>query len=89
MNGGTCLIADVDYKKLARRVKDRYLDEIVSGLDEAIDRAMAFVKGKGARSIGVDCSAVELLERLIERGITPDALTDQTSAHDPLWILRA
>ncbi len=84
MNGGTCLIADVDYKKLARRVKDRYLDEIVSGLDEAIDRAMAFVKGKGARSIGVDCSAVELLERLIERGITPDALTDQTSAHDPL-----
>jgi urocanate hydratase len=84
MNGGTCLIADVDYTRLARRRKDRYLDEIVSGLDEAIDRAMTFVRGKGARSIGVDCNAVELLERLIERGITPDALTDQTSAHDPL-----
>jgi urocanate hydratase len=84
MNGGVCLIADVDFARLARRVKDRYLDETVTGIDEAIDRALTFSKGRGSRSIGVDCNAVELLERLLERGITPDALTDQTSAHDPL-----
>jgi urocanate hydratase len=84
MNGGTCLIADVDYTRLARRVRDRYLDEIVAGIDEAIDRAVACRDRHEARSIGVDCNAVELLERLIERGLTPDSLTDQTSAHDPL-----
>jgi urocanate hydratase len=84
MNGGVCLIADVDYSRLARRVKDRYLDQTVSGVDEAIDRALACKDAREARSIGVDCNAVELLERLLERGITPDSLTDQTSAHDPL-----
>jgi urocanate hydratase len=84
MNGGTCLIADVDYTRLARRVKDRYLDEIAGGVDEAIDRAVGYAAERKALSVGVDCNAVELLERLMERGITPDCLTDQTSAHDPL-----
>jgi len=84
MNGGTCLIADVDYARLARRVKDRYLDEIVSGVDEAIDRALDHTENRRALSVGVDCNAVELLDRLIERDIAPDLLTDQTSAHDPL-----
>jgi urocanate hydratase len=84
MNGGVCLIADVDYTRLARRVKDRYLDEIVCGVDEAIDRAAGYAREGRAVSVGVDCNAVELLERLVERGITPDALTDQTSAHDVL-----
>jgi len=84
MNGGVCLIADVDYTRLERRVKDRYLDEIVTGIDEAINRANECKDGGEARSIGVDCNAVELLERLLERNITPDSLTDQTSAHDPL-----
>ena len=84
MNGGTCLIADVDYSRLARRLQDRYLDEVVSGVDEAIDRALVLTRDKQAVSVGVDCNAVELLERLLERGVTPDSLTDQTSAHDPL-----
>ncbi|MBL9032398.1 MAG: urocanate hydratase [Phycisphaerae bacterium] len=84
MNDGVCLVADVDYSRLARRVKDRYLDEIVSDIDDAIDRAVAHARARRAVSVGVDCNAVELLERLLERGITPDALTDQTSAHDPL-----
>ena len=82
MNGGTCLIADVDMRCLQRRVKDRYLDSIVNNLDAAIDAAVASTKDKKAISIGVCCNAIELLERLLERGITPDALTDQTSAHD-------
>ena len=84
LNGGTCLIADVDHSRLERRVHDRYLDEIVLDIDEAIDHAVAEAAKKHARSIGVHCNAVELLERLIARNITPDTLTDQTSAHDPL-----
>jgi urocanate hydratase len=84
LNAGTCLIADVDHSRLERRRHDRYLDEIVLDIDDAIDHALAEAAKKHARSIGVHCNAVELLERLIERDITPDVLTDQTSAHDPL-----
>ncbi|MBL8887242.1 MAG: urocanate hydratase [Phycisphaerales bacterium] len=84
MNGGTCLIADVDQTRLDRRVKDRYLDEVAPTLDEAIDRAVKYAKEKKALSVGVCCNAVEMLDRLLARKITPDALTDQTSAHDAL-----
>jgi urocanate hydratase len=56
----------------------------LSSIDRAIDRAMAYAKDKKALSIGVHCNAIELLERLIERNIKVDVLTDQTSAHDPL-----
>ncbi len=89
MNGGVCLIADVDHSRLARRVKDRYLDEIVDGLDNAIDTALKARDQMEAISIGVHCNAVELLGRLIDRNITPDALTDQTSAHDVLHYVPA
>ena len=84
MNGGTCLIADVDPSRLQRRMKDRYLDEIVEDLDEAITCAVEYARQEKALSVGVPCNAVELLERLIERNETPTALTDQTSAHDVL-----
>jgi urocanate hydratase len=84
MNDGVCLIADVDRPALARRVRDRYLDEIVDELDAAIDRGVACAKAGEARSIGVPCNAVELLERLLARRVRVDALTDQTSAHDVL-----
>ena len=84
MNGGVCLIADVDRSRLERRQGKRYLDELAGGLDAAIDRALDLKQQKRALSIGVEANAVDLLERLIERGITPDTLTDQTSAHDPL-----
>ncbi|OAB61804.1 urocanate hydratase [Leptolyngbya valderiana BDU 20041] len=82
--GGICLIADVDLSRLKKREHDQYLDEIVDGLDAAIDRALECAKAGEARSIGVECNAIELLERLIERNEKVDALTDQTSAHDPL-----
>ncbi|MEM1185193.1 MAG: urocanate hydratase [Planctomycetota bacterium] len=84
LNGGTCLIADVDHLRLERRKHDRYLDEVVFDTDEAIDRALELAHSKRAVSVGVHCNAVELLERMLARGVTPDALTDQTSAHDPL-----
>jgi len=84
MNGGTCLIADVDRSRLERRKSKRYLDEVHHDLDTAIDRALELKEAKSGTSVGVVANAVDLLERLIERGITPDTLTDQTSAHDPL-----
>ncbi len=85
LSGGVCLIADVDLKALHRRKRDRYLDEVIAGvggIDQAIDRAITAAANEEAVSIGVACNAVELLERLLDRDITPDILTDQTSAHD-------
>jgi len=89
MNGGTCLIADVDRSRLDRRAHDGYLDEIIPDLDKAIDAATDYAENRQAVSVGVECNAVELLERLLERKITPDALTDQTSAHDALSYVPA
>ena len=84
LNGGACLIADVDASRLERRRADRYLDDVRDDLDGAIDAALEAKAARRARSIGWPGNAVTLLERLIERDVTPDALTDQTSAHDPL-----
>lgn len=84
MNEGTCLIADVDPARIQFRVRTKFVDEVVDGIDPAIDRALAAKAAGEAVSIGVACNATELLARLIEREITPEVLTDQTSAHDPL-----
>ena len=85
LNDGTALIADCCQERLDKRVHDRYLDEIVEGLDAAIDRALEAKAQGEAVSIGWCGTAVALLERLETRGIVPETLTDQTSAHDPLW----
>ncbi len=84
MNEGTCLIADVCRERLKKRVHDRYLDEIHEDLDTAITRAVELARDRKAVSVGVVANAVDLLERLKQRNIVPDTLTDQTSAHDPL-----
>jgi len=84
MNGGTCLIADVDESRLMRRQSKRYLDEVLHDVDSAIDRALELKAERAGISVGVVANAIELLERLIERGVVPETLTDQTSAHDPL-----
>ncbi len=89
LNDGVCLIADVDASRLERRVKQRYLDEVASDIDAAIDRARDQASAGRGWSVGVACNALELLERLVARGITPDALTDQTSAHDVLSYVPA
>ena len=84
MNEATALIAEVDRTRIQRRLEKRYLDEEAPSLDAAITRALE-ARDKGeAISIGVVANAVDLLEALIARGIVPDVVTDQTSAHDEL-----
>ncbi|MEN8149527.1 MAG: urocanate hydratase [Planctomycetota bacterium] len=82
--GATSLSAEVDGHRIQRRLETRYLDERVDDLDTAIDRAIEAKEKKEAVSIGVHANAVDLLARFIERGIVPDLITDQTSAHDEL-----
>jgi urocanate hydratase len=84
MNEGVCLMAEMCIERLEKRKHDQYLDEIETDLDKAIDRAIDAKRHAAAVSIGWLGNAVDLLERLIEREIIPDTLTDQTSAHDPL-----
>ena len=84
MNGATALLAEVDPGRIEKRLRTRYLDEHMDDVDAAIDRALAYRDAKRPLSIGVEANAVDLLERLIARGIVPDLLTDQTSAHDEL-----
>ncbi len=84
MNEGVALVAEVEEWRIDKRIETRYLDEKHISIDAAIDAALNYKNTGVARSIGVLCNAVQLLERLIERNIVPDTLTDQTSAHDPL-----
>ena len=84
MNGAAALIAEVDGHRIDRRLATRYLDVREDSLDRAIDRAIDARDRRQAVSIGVRANAVRLLERLLERGVVPDLVTDQTSAHDEL-----
>ncbi|MGC4058426.1 MAG: urocanate hydratase [Chitinophagaceae bacterium] len=84
MNEGVCLAADVEEWRIRKRLDTRYIDKMYHNIDEAIDESLRAKAAGEAISIGVVCNAVDLLSRLIERNITPETLTDQTSAHDEL-----
>jgi urocanate hydratase len=84
MNEGVCLAADVEKWRIEKRLETRYIDKMYENIDEAIDESLRAKANGEAISIGVVCNAVDLLQRLIDRNITPDTLTDQTSAHDEL-----
>jgi urocanate hydratase len=84
MNEGVALIAEVEEWRIDKRIETKYLDKKIRDIDVAIDAAMNAKESGQNISIGVLCNAVNLLERLVERNIIPDTLTDQTSAHDPL-----
>ncbi|WP_422750267.1 urocanate hydratase [Micromonospora sp. WMMD1219] len=87
MNGGACLIVDVDRSRLERRAHDRYLDEIADSLDDAVERALAAKRDRRALSVGVVGNAATVFPELLRRGVAVDIVTDQTSAHDPLSYL--
>lgn len=91
LNGGVCIIADVDKARLERRHAKRYLDTIATDLDDAITQANQAKADKRALSIGVVANAADVFPELLARqragDITIDIVTDQTSAHDPLSYL--
>jgi urocanate hydratase len=87
MNGGVCLIVDVDRSRLDRRVQHRYLDEIADDLDSAVEKALRAKADRQAWSVGVVGNCAEVFPELLRRGVPIDIVTDQTSAHDPLSYL--
>jgi urocanate hydratase len=84
MAGGVCLAADVDRTRIEKRLKTRYLDELVEDPRAALKLALEKKQRGVAWSIGVPCNATELLAVVRDSGLVPDVLTDQTSAHDML-----
>jgi urocanate hydratase len=84
MNDGVCLVAEVDASRIRRRLETRYLDEVAPTLERGIERALEARATRRPLSVAVEVNAVDLLAALLGRGIVPDVLTDQTSAHDSL-----
>ncbi len=85
MNDGICLAAEVEESRIEKRIETSYLDTYYKEIDEGIDAALEAKNYGQGYSIAVLANAVDLLERMTQRGIIPDTLTDQTSAHDPLY----
>jgi urocanate hydratase len=84
MNGAAALVIEVDPHRIERRLKTRYVDEAVDSLDAALDTLATWQKERRGRSLALLGNAADVLPELVRRGITPDVLTDQTSAHDAL-----
>lgn len=84
MNGGVCLAVEVDESHIRRRLQTGYCDTIASTLDEALHQVREACDLGQPLSIGLIGNAAEVFPELIRRGITPDMVTDQTSAHDSL-----
>ncbi len=84
MNGAAFLGIDVDIKRLEKRIETKYLDVIAKDLDEALELVLKAKADKQPLSVGLVGNAGEVLPEILKRGIIPDVLTDQTSAHDTL-----
>ena len=84
MNGGAGLVVEVDPARIARRLAGKYVDEHTADLDAALERVRGWQAAGIARSIALEGNAADVLPELARRGITPDVVTDQTSAHDAL-----
>jgi urocanate hydratase len=84
MAGGAYLGVEIDPTRIQRRIETRYLDEVAPDLDSALARVREWADKRMARSVAVCANAADVYRELVRRGITPDLVTDQTSAHDPL-----
>ncbi|HMA44437.1 MAG TPA: urocanate hydratase [Gemmatimonadales bacterium] len=84
MNDGVCLVVEVDPARVRRRLETRYLDKATATLDEALDWCERARRHRTPLSIGLIGNCAEVLPELVRRGFSPDAVTDQTSAHDTL-----
>jgi urocanate hydratase len=87
MNGGVALIVEFDPHMAERRLRMRYVNEVVTDLEEALDRVLAAKERGAPLSVGLIGNAADVFPRLMAMGIVPDVVTDQTPAHDPLSYL--
>jgi urocanate hydratase len=84
MAGVSCLGVEVDPARIEKRLKTRYVDERIDDLDRALDAVREAAASGKPRSIAICANAADVYPELVKRGITPDLVTEQTSAHDPL-----
>jgi len=84
MNEGVAIVVEVDEERIRRRLDTRYVDRMVENLDEALDLAMDAKQKGESLSVALRGNAADIIPEFVRRGITPDVLTDQTSAHDEL-----
>jgi len=84
MNEGVALVVEVSKKAIERRMRHGYLEAWTESLDEAVDMARQAQRERIPKSIGLLANAADVHPELVKRGVIPDVLTDQTSAHDPL-----
>jgi len=85
MLGGVCLAIEIDPKHAQKRLETKYLDTYTHDLDEALNLCETHKKNQTAKSIGLIGNASEIYPQLIAKNFLPDLITDQTSAHDPLY----
>ncbi len=83
--GGVAICIEIDPTRIERRLETRYLDIVAASLDDAIAQARAASSERRAVSIGLVGNAAELVPQMVAMGFTPQLVTDQTSAHDPMW----
>jgi urocanate hydratase len=84
MNGGVALVVEIDPTRAERRLKQGFLDEIATDLDDALARVEGYLGSRTPRSIALVANAAAVLPELLRRDVRIDVVTDQTSAHDPL-----
>ncbi len=84
MNEGVALVVEIDRWRAERRLRTGYLDRIAENIEEAMTWVEEAVRAEQPLSVGLIGNAAEVLPELVERGVVPDVVTDQTSAHDPL-----
>jgi urocanate hydratase len=84
MAGGVALVVEVDPKRIRKRLDNGYCDEIVEDLDQALEMVKHYVSDGTSRSLGLVGNCADVFPKILEKGIVPDVVTDQTSAHDEL-----
>jgi urocanate hydratase len=84
MAGASCLAVECDSTRIDFRLRTRYLDERAETLDEALEKIGRWTAAGEAKSVGLLGNAADVFPELVRRGIRPDIVTDQTSAHDPV-----
>jgi urocanate hydratase len=84
MAGACCLAVECDTTRIDFRLRTRYLDERAETLDEALTKIERWTAAGEAKSVGLLGNAADIFPELVRRGVRPDIVTDQTSAHDPI-----